>query len=57
MAWDTTSENMIVMDTSSGIFDFNTKTGIRKLLVSDKDVIGTSVRQFSVYSSSLTDET
>lgn len=36
---------MIVMDTSSGIFEFNVKTGVRKLLVSDTDVIGTSVRQ------------
>lgn len=56
LAWDTTTENMIVMDTSSGIFEFNTKTGVRKLLVSHEDVIGASVRQLCLNSSSSVDE-
>lgn len=44
MAFDTISENLIVMDTSSGIFELNPKTGDKKQLVSDDAEIGISVR-------------
>ena len=43
LAFDTKTENLIVMDTSTGIFELNLKTGQKKQLVSDKDVIGSQV--------------
>lgn len=33
LAFDTITENLIVMDTSTGIFEFNTTTGQKKQLV------------------------
>lgn len=43
MAFDTITENLIVMDTSTGIFEFNPKTGVKNLLVSAETIIGFSV--------------
>ena len=45
MAFDTQSDNLIVLDSSQGVFELNLKTGQKTQLVSDKDVIGSQVRQ------------
>lgn len=44
LAFDTIGDNLIVMDTSSGIFELNLKDGKKKQLVKSTDVIGSSVR-------------
>ena len=46
MSFDVNLDNLIVMDTSSGIFELNMKTGEKNQLVSEKAEIGTSVRNF-----------
>lgn len=45
LAFDTISDKMIVMDSSNGVFELNLKNGEKTRLVSDTDVIGSSVRQ------------
>ena len=45
MALDTQSDNLIVLDSSQGVFELNLKTGQKTQLVSDKDVIGSQVRR------------
>ena len=47
LAFDTISDNLIVVDTASGIFELNLKTGEKKQFVSEKTVIGISVRKLS----------
>lgn len=44
LAFDTIGDNLIVMDSADGIFELNLDNGQKKQLVSDKDVIGSSVR-------------
>lgn len=45
MAFDTISDNLIVMDTTDGIFELNLTSGEKKHFVSDKAVIGLIVRK------------
>lgn len=44
MSFDTISENIIVLDTTDGVFELNIKNGEKKQFVSDKTVIGSTVR-------------
>ena len=46
MAFDTISENLIVMHSSDGVFVVDVKTGKQKRLVSNSDVIGDDVSEF-----------
>ena len=46
MSFDINPDNLIVMDSSDGIFELNMKTGEKVHLVSEKAEIGTSVRHF-----------
>lgn len=48
MEFDTIGDNLIVMHSYSGVFEVDLKTGEKKQLVSEKDVIGDEVRQFLV---------
>lgn len=45
MAFDVNPEILIVVDTSSGIYELNIKTGKTRQLVSEKAVFGSSVRK------------
>jgi len=42
MSFDTISENIIVLDTTDGVFELNIKNGEKKQFVSDKTVIGST---------------
>lgn len=44
LAFDTIGDNLIVMDTSSGVFELNLKTKEKKQLVSETVIIGAGVR-------------
>lgn len=44
MAFDTISENLIVIDTTSGIYELNLKNGEKKQILSEKAVFGKDVR-------------
>lgn len=44
MAFDADEENLIVMHSLLGVFEVNRKTGEKKQLVTEKDVIGLKVR-------------
>lgn len=44
MSFDTISENIIVLDTTDGVFELNIKNGEKKQFVSDQTVIGSTVR-------------
>jgi hypothetical protein len=46
MAFDVNPDNLIVMDTSNGIYELNMKTGEKRHLVSEKAEIGSNVRTF-----------
>lgn len=45
MAFDTISDSLIVMHSFEGIFQVDLKTGEKKRLVTDKDVVGEEVRE------------
>lgn len=48
LAWDTIKEdNLIVMDSSTGIFELNVKTKKLKLIVLTNQVVGNEVRTFT----------
>lgn len=44
MAFDTIGDNIIVMHSYQGVFEVNLKSGKKKLLVSENNVIGVDVR-------------
>lgn len=48
IAFDTISDNLIVVDSSSGVFELDLKTGGKKLLVSESIVIESTVRSFNL---------
>lgn len=48
LAFDTVSDDLIVVDSWNGIFGLNMKTGEKKQFVSEKTVIGSSVRKLSL---------
>lgn len=45
LAFDTIGDNLIVMDTTAGVFELSLKNGQKKQLVSETDVIGVDVRK------------
>lgn len=47
MAFDTVGNNLIVMHSLHGVFEVDLKTGEKKQLVFEKDVIGDEVRTSS----------
>lgn len=46
MAFDTIGDNLIVMHSYLGVFEVDLKTGGKKQLVSEENVIGVEVSQF-----------
>jgi adipocyte plasma membrane-associated protein len=45
MAFDTISDSLIVMHSFEGIFQIDLKTGKKKQLVSEKEIVGDDVRR------------